>query len=90
MAYQSRGDPVLMVFSDLYNENLWAIALTTALVTLLHINLGQITGTSDLDIVLGTDKMNAFEGTFRNDTGPSAALGAPSDFVPLSGTNSAN
>lgn len=62
----------------------------TALVTLLHINLGQITGTSDLDIVLGTDKMNAFEGTFRHDAGASAALGAPSDFVPLSVTNSAN
>jgi hypothetical protein len=79
-----------LVFSDLYNENLWAIALTTALVTLLHINLGQITGTSDLDIVFGTDKMNAFEGTFRHDAGASAALSAPSDFVPLSVANSAN
>lgn len=56
----------------------------TTLVILLDIDLRQIAGTSDLDIVLGTDKMNTFEGTFRNDASASATLSAPSDFLPFS------
>ena len=65
--------------------------LTAILVTLLHINLCEITFVSDSDIVFGTDKMDAFERTgCSDDTGASVTLGAPSNFVPLSVADSAN
>jgi hypothetical protein len=66
------------------------MTLTTTLITLLDINLGEITYTGDLDVVLSTDKMNTFESAIRDDTGASATLGAPSDFVPLSVADIAN
>jgi len=62
----------------------------TALIAFLDIDLCEITDASDLDVVLGTDKVNAFESAIGDDTGASTALGAPSNFVTLSITNSAD
>jgi len=53
------------------------------LVTLLNIDLGQVTNTSDLNVVLCTNKVDALESAIRDETCASAALGAPSDFFPL-------
>ena len=64
--------------------------LTTTGITLLDINFGEIADASDLDVVLGTNKVDAFEGAVRDNTRTSAALGAPSDFVLLSITDVAN
>ena len=41
------------------------ITITTTLVILFDIDLRQIAGTSGLDIVLGTGKMNAFKSNLK-------------------------
>jgi len=62
----------------------------TTLITRLNVDLGEITGTGDLDVITGTDKMNAFEGAIRDDARAPAALGAPSNFLLLCVTNITN
>jgi len=62
----------------------------TTLVTLLNIDLSQVTDTSDLNVVLGTNKVDALESAIRDETCASAALGAPSDFLPLGIADIAN
>jgi len=64
--------------------------LTTTGITLLDINFGEIADASDLDVVLGTNKVDAFEGAVRDNTRTSAALGAPSDLDLLRVSNVAD
>jgi len=62
----------------------------TTHIPLLHINFCEITNTGDLDVVLGTDKVDSFQSAVRDDTRAPATLGAPSDFVLLSVADIAN
>jgi len=62
----------------------------TTRITLLDIDLGEITDASNLDIVLGANEVNAFESAVGNDTRAPAALSAPGNFVLLCVADIAN
>lgn len=63
---------------------------TSPLVALLDVDLSEITNTSDLNVVFSTNKVHALERAIRNDARASAALSAPSNFLPFSIADVAN
>jgi hypothetical protein len=54
------------------------------------INLGKVTNTRNLNVILGLHEMNALECSVRNHSSTTSRLGAPRDLLALSVTNSSN
>lgn len=53
----------------------------SSIITFLHVDLSEVTNTSDLDVVLGLDEMHALQSSIRNNTGSVTALRAPCNFL---------
>ncbi len=52
-------------------------------VTLGNVELGQVTDTSDLDVIRSLYEVRALDGSIRNEAGAIAALETPRDFDSL-------
>jgi len=55
----------------------------SSFITSLDVDLGEVTYAGYLNVVLGTNEVNTLEGAIGDHTSTTAALGTPSDFVPL-------